>query len=149
MLHIITGRRASGKTLLATRMAKEQAELGMTVYANYPLDFPHRLLSSPRDLSNALRCKLAFVVIDDAHLWVGTRHSQQDLVRRLLAWGRRAGRELVLTTSAFNSLDKRLRSSGRYLYRCQREESNFLVDTQICADLLYSSCPALGKQEGN
>lgn len=142
MFIAITGKLGSGKSLLATNMAKDYARKKRRVVANFPIDF-----STFRDVPARHSCevlpdkptssdllalgrggenehKAGLLIVDEGARWLNARSwsgQDRDKVIDWLLHSRKLGWDVVVIVQHHNMLDKQVREGLMELVvRCQR-----------------------------
>ncbi|MDD4972484.1 MAG: hypothetical protein PHT07_23890 [Paludibacter sp.] len=114
MLYLIEGSYGSGKTLLATRIAKYYPGL---VLSNYPLLLPnYRELSLP-DVPNIE--EQALIILDEAYKYIRSRLSGSSAINNamsdLLFQSRKISKDFVLTEQLNRTIDVNFRELADYI----------------------------------
>ena len=122
MIHLITGKQGSGKTLLMTKMSYEGYLKGKTVYSNVDFKFPYKTL----DYQDIISCKLenAIVVIDEGHLLLSSRNSMSTTSRKIcdsfVSMVRKKNLDLIISTQAQRKIDCRIRDETDYYHNAEK-----------------------------
>ena len=122
MIHLITGRQGSGKTLYLVKVAYDCYKAGKTVYSNVHLNFPYKQL----DYNDIIECKLenGIVILDEVHQLLSARSSMSKVNREIcdsfLSMVRKKGLEVYGTTQTTRKVDIRFREESDFLYVCSR-----------------------------
>jgi hypothetical protein len=122
MIHLITGRQGSGKTLFLVKIGYDAYKRGLTVYSNVKLNFPFKQL----DYNDIIECNLenGVVLLDEGHQLLSARASMSRVNREIcdsfLSMVRKKGLELYATTQTARKIDVRFREETDYLYVCSR-----------------------------
>ena len=116
MLYLIEGTYGSGKTLLATRIAKLYPGL---VLSNYPLLLPnYRELSLP-DVPNIN--EQALIILDEAYKYIRSRMSGSSSINNaisdLLFQSRKMDKDFLLTEQLNRTIDVNFRELADYLVK--------------------------------
>ena len=122
MIHLITGRQGSGKTIFLVKKAYDSYLQGKTIYSNVHLSFPYVKL----DYRDIIDCKLenGFVLLDEAHQLLSSRNCMSIVNRTIcdsfLSMVRKKGLEVYASTQTPRKIDVRFREETDYFYVCSR-----------------------------
>jgi len=122
IIHLITGKQGSGKTLFLVKSAYAGHLKGKTVYSNIDLKFPYK----PMDYNDIIDCKYkdAIVLIDEVHQLLPSRRSMSKINKEIcdsfLSMVRKKNLELYGTTQTFRKVDVRFREEADFNYICSK-----------------------------
>lgn len=121
-LVVCHGNRGSGKTTIATGLARQAIDQGVPVWANYGIVGAKELTPS-----NILTIQgPALVIIDEAYVWLDSRVSASTLNRfmsYILFQSRKMGLDFVLTVQLIHTLDKRFRDLTDTYIACEHQKT--------------------------
>ena len=109
MLVAICGNLGSGKTLSLTFMGWWFLKKGYDIYSNYKLNFPHKRLTSFKDLSNFNN---GVFLGDELWSWTDSREfgsRKNKDINAILLKSRKRGIDIFYTTQHFKQMDVRIR----------------------------------------
>jgi hypothetical protein len=128
MIIIVLGQQGSGKTLFLAREGFKAYQQGMTVYSNFDLKYPHKILT----FDDMLQCQLsnAIVILDEAALWgLGSRDfgskKNKIITGQFLVQCRKQGVCLYCSSQWIGLLEIRIRQLCDYVIHCKK----YLLDT--------------------
>lgn len=117
MIILMLGSQGSGKTLFLTKKGYEAYKAGRTVYTNYEVGYPHKIL----EFEDLMECKLnnAIVLLDEAHLWgLDAREAMskknRSLVKQFIVQVRKQGVDLIVATQFIRQIDVRVRDNAEF-----------------------------------
>jgi len=123
-LLLIVGRRGSGKTALATKIAQTRMRQGEKVYANFHIKDPDsgRVAGFIHSLYDLIDLRDCTVVIDEANIWCNAREWSaipSDVIAR---WqmSRKEGLNLIFTTQHESRVDVVIRQLADWILVCER-----------------------------
>ena len=148
MIHLVTGKQGSGKTLFLVKCAYEGYLKKKKVYSNIDLNFPYK----PMDYNDIIKCKYdnAIVLIDEIHQLLPSRKSMSRINREIcdsfLSMVRKKNLEVYGTTQTFRKVDVRFREEADFNYICSKHAliKNKYVDV-ITTDNLPLDIPIFVK----
>lgn len=125
MLHTIIGLMNSGKTLFMTRQLFIDYCKGREIYSNYPLGFPHTLLSKEdlerwgKEQPNLLNISLGF---DEIWLWADCRKSAKNTIMTyFFLQSSKGDTKIYLSAQDDKQIDIRVRNNQHFLSVCTRK----------------------------
>lgn len=122
---LIHGRKGSGKTLLAVKLAYESFLEHRDVYSNIKLEFPHTPLTFDmiQTIMKQECLQNAFLLIDEIHTIADSRRSMS---KQNVSWSyfftqsRKRGVDIVATTQYVGQVDLRYRNNCEYLIKVEK-----------------------------
>lgn len=124
----LVGTRGSGKTNLATAIAKEFSDSGFSIWSNYHLiDIPFKkltkeiMLTLPPELTNAV------ILIDEIHVWADAYRfwsKTSNALTMLITQLRKRKIIFIYTTQYEEQIAKRIRKGTDYLITCFQMNRN-------------------------
>lgn len=124
MLHIFTGLMNSGKTLTMTYYGFKAYKNGKTVYSNYHLNFPHKLIN--RDFIFMLGQEMPTLenscfLLDELWIWLDCRDAISNKIATYFFLQSSKDDALIyITSQSFSQNDKRLKQNFHRLSICNR-----------------------------
>jgi len=123
MIYLIMGKQGSGKTLFLTKIAKDEAKKGKTIYSNVAFKgIPY----TPINYDDIIACKYdnGVVLLDEIHLLLPSRNSMSTTSRLLvdgfLSMVRKKNLEIYGSTQTYRKVDVRFREEAEYLGYCTK-----------------------------
>lgn len=134
MQMMIEGTYGTGKTLLATHIAKEVDKLGIPIYSNYPLklnNYHELVLSELPNLPGPV-----LVILDEAYVYLESRTSGRDVNRYMsyiLMQSRKRQIDFVLTFQLNSMIDLRWTNLCDFAVESFRDNQNeaFVYDVKM------------------
>jgi len=123
-LLLIVGRRGSGKTALATKIAQERMRAGERVFANYYISDPvtGRRAGFIHSLYDLMDLKNCTVVVDEANVWCNSRQWQAIPPDVIARWqmSRKEKVNLIFTSQHESRVDVIIRELADWILVCER-----------------------------
>lgn len=134
-----------GKTALTTWMGKRMYEGGYDIYSNYPVNFPHTLVTS---LKEAKGVRNGYLLFDEFWRWVHARTSQSNINKEMMAiclLNRKRNVSIIYNTQLPRTIDVILRDVTlyRYLPKIKTHKDGFRYIHYIMRDLLDRESPEM------
>lgn len=104
------GELGAGKTLALTYLAWRNYNKGQTIYSNYHLSFPFKMIDSPEKIEEM---REGFFAADELWSWVDSRMSgakKNKVISSILLKSRKRGINIGYTAQHLSQIDKRVRN---------------------------------------
>ena len=125
MIILVFGSQGSGKTLFLVKESLSAYHRGETVYSNFNLKIPHKILHFD-DIINT-RLERCTCIIDEAHIWGGLNARQSmskrniEITNNFVSQCRKKDVLLLCSTQLPRNLDVKLRENASYYIFCSKK----------------------------